>query len=185
MSSSTGLMVWLTSSLNPVAARTTAAHTANSRPPVMGSGMLYFERKGTLRLSSVPMSSTTTAASNDPTGSRLTDTPLPEILHRPQPPRQRFHALQAARSSLRSGHACCWCWQLEWAQDFFSSQNSIHDEQRHDELDGSQPPVPPQIVNGVGNVFKTIAYHLSQVPQPDHQVVDTVRNDRRPKALGP
>src|SRR5262245_45521321 len=72
MSSSTGLMVWSIPALKPTAAPTMDATTANSSPPVMGSGMLYLERSETLRLTSVPMSSTTSAAKMDASGSRLT-----------------------------------------------------------------------------------------------------------------
>ncbi len=65
------MMVWSIPILNPVAARAAEAMAAKSSPPVMGSGMLYLERKWILRLRSVPMSSTTTAASTDPRGSRF------------------------------------------------------------------------------------------------------------------
>src|SRR5262245_30642818 len=71
MSSSVGLMVWSMPSLKPVKASRTDATAANSSPPVIGSGMLYFERRPTRRLMSVPMSSTTTAASSELSVSRV------------------------------------------------------------------------------------------------------------------
>ena len=52
-------------------AQTTEAIAANSSPPVIGSGMLYLESNPTLRLTAVPISSTTTAASNETRGSRV------------------------------------------------------------------------------------------------------------------
>ncbi len=64
-------MLWSIPTLNPVAAQAPEAIAANSSPPVIGSGMLYFESRATLRLTSVPMSSTTTATSTDPSGSRF------------------------------------------------------------------------------------------------------------------
>ena len=45
MSSSIGLIVWSMPTLKSVAAQATEAMTANSSPPVIGSGMLYFESK--------------------------------------------------------------------------------------------------------------------------------------------